>query len=147
MPDNPQGIDTFLANVDILKVSKELEFTIGQVEFSMKRMNSWDAWPVLCKVREKMLGSLAVGNLQSALSIPHEFLRNEIFRHLAEHTWFKTPEFKKGKRILAGNEQVAFNPDFDVEATDIYELIGRFLCVNFPNLLRRIVSQIGSDED
>lgn len=144
--DEQQGLLGYLENVDITKVSEELEFKIGEVEFKMEKMPALAAWKVLDKLREKLLGNIAVGNMQALLGLSSQYVEENLLGHMMESTRYKTPDMTKGTASLNDYPNKALNSDHGVEPTDIYQLIGRFLCINFPTLLRQIGNQIGKQE-
>ena len=139
-----EGFFGFLQTLDVEKVSNELTFSIGEVEFEMERMKGWAAWGVLDKLRSEVLAGLVAGNLQRVAALPTEFIEKELLEPMSKHLKFSTPQITKGKLPFAGKEDMALNPEFGVEPTAVYELVGRFLCINFPSLCRRIVKQTGS---
>jgi len=141
-----QGLVGFLQNVDIKKVSEETEFKIGDVTFFMKRMPALSAWKILDKLREKVLGNVAIGNIQALLNMSSDFVEEHLLQHVLHYTRFMTPDVKKGKLLLEEYPDKALNPEYGVEPTDIYQLIGRFLCINFPTLLQQIGKQIGKQD-
>ena len=132
-----------LKNLDIDAIGNQLTFKIGEVEFEMERMPGVPAWDLLEELRAETLGSLAMGNIMRLLSIPPQFVREKLIAEIGKHTWFKSPQVKQGKLLFGENMDMAMQAKFGVQPTAMYELIGRFLCINFPNLLRGLVKNVG----
>lgn len=142
--DDRNIVQVFLSDLDVDAVSKETEFKIADVNFEMTKMNAWDGIELLEVLREKWFSKLFLGNIQGFATISASFLKRYVITPMTENTVFKTPEMTKGTLLLKGNEGTAFDPQFGMEPTDIYQLMGRFLAINFPNLLHLGIKSVGS---
>lgn len=142
--DDRNIVQVFLSNLDVDAVAKETQFKIADVEFEMSKMHAWDGIELLEILREQWFSKLFLGNIQGFATIPASFLKKNVIIPMTENTMFKTPEMTKGSLLLKGNEGTAFDPQFGMEPTDIYELMGRFVAINFPNLLRLGIKSVGN---
>jgi len=132
-----------LGKIDVKEASQEHSFKIGEVTFEIDPHDAWSAWKQLDKIRAKLSNLVVSGNVAGLLALEHKFLMENVFDNLKEKTYFVTPAVKKGRLKLAGNEQMAFNREFGMQPEHVYELMGRWLAINFTNSCSGIASLLG----
>ena len=146
------GADKILDQIrelDINRINQERKFKIGQVQFEMEPMPPISGWNLLEAIRAQCLGSLLTGNLMRLLSLPPDFVRDRIVAEMQQRTWFTTPAMTKGRMLFSGDTacNMALQPQYGVQPSSMYVLIGRFLCINFLDLSRGIQKMFGENED
>ena len=146
---NPNTILEQIRALDINKINQEHNFKIGQVQFEMEPMPAVSGWRLMEEIRAQCLGSLLTGNLMRLLSLPPDFVQDRIVTELQQRTWFTTPDMTKGRMLFSGDTacNMALQPKYGVQPSAMYVLIGRFLCINFPDLSLGMQKMFGEKED
>lgn len=141
------GLLKAIQALDIDKVSKELTFKIGDVTFEMEPMAGYPAWELLEELRAEALGGLAISGLAKLLSLPPAFVKEKLIKNMASRTRFTTPDMTRGSLPFQGaeNMNMALQPRLGVQPTAMYELLGRFIAINFPDLSKGIAKLFGSE--
>ena len=128
------------------------EFTKGEVKFVIGKLAPMEAYHFIDKIRNMVGGATDTSTITkdswaaflagAILKLPHndlEFIRKQLFEHIE----FTAPD-APGLRPLAGSEDIAFK---DLDAGIVYEMIVRAFSVNFTDILVRIQSVLGEEEE
>ncbi len=133
---------------------KEPKFKIGDVEFSVIKLDAYSGWNMLEEIRHEMSKTEISGSsiadqqqgiqkfLASVLSLDPVFI-NGIRSKLFAKTEFKTKDVEHGWLKIDSDEMVAMC-FANLEASAIYEVLVRSLAVNFTQSFNEIVSHLKS---
>ena len=139
-----KDLKALIDRVDIDEIGNQLTFSIGETQFEMEPMAGVPALKLLEELREQLAGSLLTGNIMKLLALPRDFVQNRLIKEMGKKTWFVNPEVKEGRLELGPNMGMALQMKHGVEPSAIYELLGRFMCINFPSTSQAVVKLIGS---
>lgn len=139
-------VDT-LKNLDVEKYAKQTVFTMGQVEFEIRPHDAWSSFDQLDHIRDKLGNFILQGNIIGMMKLESEFVKKQILPHVLEKTYFRTPNMDGSRMRLKDNEAMAFDREFDMHPEYVYQLIGRWICINFTISSKGIVSMLGTNLD
>ena len=137
--------------IDIEAWSQET-WEAGESTFYFDKIPALKAWDILEYIRAnagRTLASTELGTgsasgmqlLQALIGVDADFvkrLRSKMFAHV----YFVRPGVALTKQRLAGAEEIAF---LDLDAMDIYQVLGRSLAVNFLHSFR-LIAESGNPE-